>query len=116
MSAGDFAARKTMRLTTRGRRSGAPRTVTVWFVGNGPRGVLVQHASSAPANWYRNLLADRAVSVDFGEGPIPARAIPLTDPARIQEVLALVRRKYWLAWVVQLLGRKATPLAAEITW
>jgi len=27
-----------------------------------------------------------------------------------------VRRKYWSAWVIQWLGRKAKALAAEISW
>ena len=116
MSAGEFAAKQTVRLTTRGRRSGEPRTVTIWFVANGPRSIVVQHARGTPANWYRNLLADPAVSVDFGAGPIPGRAVPLTDPHRVREVLALVRRKYWAAWLIQWLGRKTTALAAEITW
>lgn len=116
MSAADFAAQKTVRLTTRGRTSGAPRPVTIWFVADGPRRILVQHATSAPAHWYRNLLKDPAVTIDFGNGPISARATPITDPQRIQHVLATVRRKYWSAWLIQLFGRKSLALAAEISW
>jgi deazaflavin-dependent oxidoreductase (nitroreductase family) len=116
MSAADHAARKIVRLTTRGRKSGAPRTVKIWFVANGPRSILVQHATRAPAHWYRNLLADPGVTVDFGDGPIAARATAITDPRRVRDVLQRVRRKYWSAWLVQLLGRGSTPLAAEITW
>ncbi len=111
-----FAGKKTVRLTTRGRKTGAPRTVPIWFVAAGPRTILVQHATGAAANWYRNLVADGSVSVDFGDGPIPAHATPITDAARIRDVLAQVRRKYWSAWLIQLLGRRATPLAAQITW
>jgi len=107
---------KTMRLTTRGRKSGQPRTVRIWFVPSGPSSVLVQHARGTPAQWYRNLVADPAVSVDFGSGSFPARAVPISDPDRVREVLALVRRRYWSAWWIQLLGRRATPLAAEISW
>src|SRR6185295_17213230 len=94
-----FAARKIVRLTTRGRKSGAARTVAIWFVAVGPRTILVQHAASAPAQWYRNLVADGAVSLDFGDGAIAARATPITDPARVGNVLAQVRRKYWAAWL-----------------
>jgi len=111
-----FAGKKTVRLTTLGRKSGAPRTVPIWFVPAGPRTILVQHATSAPANWYRNLVADGSVSIDFGGGPIRAQATPITDAARIRDVLAQVRKKYWSAWLIQLLGRRATALAAEITW
>jgi deazaflavin-dependent oxidoreductase (nitroreductase family) len=111
-----FADKKTVRLTTRGRTSGEPRPVTIWFVADGPRRILVQHVTSAPANWYRNLLKHPDVSLDFGEGPIDARATPITDPQRVRQVLAAVRRKYWSAWLVQLLGRKDRAVAAEITW
>lgn len=116
MRAAGFAAKKTVRLTTRGRKSGAARTVTVWFVASGPRSILVQHTTAAPANWYRNLLRDPSVRIDFGDGAISARAVAITEANRIREVLALVRRKYWSAWIVQLLGRGATRVAAEIRW
>jgi deazaflavin-dependent oxidoreductase (nitroreductase family) len=116
MREAELAAKKTVRLTTRGRKSGQPRTVLIWFVANGPRSILVQHATSAPAQWYANLLKAPQVSVDFGDGPVEARATPITDPERIHAVLARVRRKYWSAWLIQLIGRRATPLAAEISW
>jgi len=116
MSADEFAAKKTVRLTTRGRRSGSPRTVTLWFVADGPRRIMVQHASRARANWYHNVLGDPAVTLDFGSGAISARATPITEAARVQQVLALVRRKYWTAWLIQLLGRGTRALAAEISW
>ena len=111
-----MARKRTMRLTTRGRRSGQPRTVTIWFVANGPRSVLVQHTTSAPAHWYRNLLRDPAVEIDFGDGPISARAEPISDPTRVRDVLASIRQKYWSARLIQWLGRNATPLAAQISW
>jgi deazaflavin-dependent oxidoreductase (nitroreductase family) len=108
------AARRTVRLTTTGRKTGRPRTVTVWFVAGGPTSIYVQHAGPSTAQWYRNLLRDPAVTVDFGSGPLAARATPLEDPARVSEVLRLVRRKYWLAWIFQLSGRRHRPVAAEI--
>jgi deazaflavin-dependent oxidoreductase (nitroreductase family) len=116
MSPADLDRRKTVRLTTRGRKSGQPRTVTIWFVADGAKRILVQHATGAPANWYHNLVHDPAVSIDFGDGPLSARATPLLEPQQIREVLALVRRKYWSAWLIQLLGRNAKKVAAEIRW
>lgn len=116
MATRDFAAKKTVRLTTRGRKSGAPRTVTIWFVANGERSILVQHATGAQANWYQNLLKEPSVSLDFGTGPLNGRAVPIKEPARVQEVLGMVRRKYWSAWLIRLIARGATPVAAEISW
>jgi deazaflavin-dependent oxidoreductase (nitroreductase family) len=116
MSDAAFARRKNVRLTTRGRKSGQPRTVTIWFVADGERAILVQHTTNAPAQWYRNLLADPTVTVDFGDGPLPARATPLADPAAIQSVLTRIRGKYWSAWLIRLLARGAQPVAARIVW
>lgn len=109
-----YADRRKVRLTTRGRKSGAPRTVTVWFVVAGETRLFVQHAARAPAHWYRNLLQDPAVQIDFGDGPLEARAEPILDDAKIRDVLKQVRSKYRLAWLIQLLGRNAQPVAAEI--
>jgi hypothetical protein len=88
--------------------------VTVWFVVAGETRLFVQHASRAPAHWYRNLLREPAVQVDFGDGPLEARATAILDEAKIRDVLEMVRRKYRFAWLIQLLGRKAKPVAAEI--
>jgi deazaflavin-dependent oxidoreductase (nitroreductase family) len=116
MSGADFAGRKTVRLTTRGRKSGQARTVTIWFIANGPRSIRVQHVAAKPANWYRNLVATPAVTIDFGDGPIEARGTPITDPAGIAAVIAGVRKKYWMAWLIQWLGKTDAAVAAEITW
>ena len=77
---------------------------------------LLESAVAAPQATMmgKPLLADPAVQIDFGDGPIAARATPLTDPQQVRDVLRSVRRKYLFAWLIQLLGRKAEPLAAEI--
>jgi len=116
MTEPDFANAKMLKLTTRGRKSGVDRTVSIWFVADGPTRILVQHTVGSPAQWYRNLVVNPEVSVDFGSGPISARARPITDAARIQDVLARIRRKYWSAWLIRLIARGATPVAAEIAW
>src|SRR5262245_35219702 len=116
MSDAAFARKKTVRLTTRGRSSGQPRTVTIWFVPDGPRRILVQHVTAAPAHWYRNLIKHPDVTIDFGDGPIAARAAAIGEADRIQQVLAAVRRKYWSAWLIQLIGRRQHAVAAEINW
>ena len=103
-----------MQLTTRGRKSGLARTVKVWFVVGSGNSVYVQHASAAPAYWYQNLIRDPEVTIDFGDGPLAARATPVSEPARIDEILRLIRRKYPLAWIFQLLGRGRQAVAAEI--
>lgn len=101
-----YAKRSTLRLTTRGRKSGEPRTATIWFVVVDPQTLAVQHVRGDDANWYRNLRKHPAVQIDFGDGPIAAHATPITDRAEINRVLAAIRKKYWLAYLLQALGTK----------
>ena len=115
MNACELATRRTVQLTTRGRKTGRPRTVTIWFVTVDPTSIFVQHAGRKPAQWYRNLLRNPAVQIDFGDGPIAAHAAPITDAGRVQEILHLIRKKYLLAWVIQLLGRRDQAVAAQLT-
>jgi len=109
-----YARRSTVRLTTRGRRSGRPHTVTIWFVVADQRRLYVQHARGPTSDWFKNLRQNPAVDVDLGEGPLPATAREITDPAGVARVLRLIRRKYWFAWVFQVLGMTRQAVAAEI--
>lgn len=114
MTTDGVARTRIVQLTTRGRKSGQPRTVKIWFVVAGPTSIYVQHTNPKPADWYRNLLREPSVTLDFGSGPIAGRATPVTSPADIERVLALVRRKYFAAWIFKLLGWTRSAVAAEI--
>ena len=105
---------KTLRLTTRGRKSGQLRTVTIWFVEESPGVFLIQHQSPKPAQWYRNLLADPAVQIDLGAGPQAAKAEPIIEPAAIDDVLNRIRAKYISAWIFKLLGWRKNAVAARL--
>lgn len=109
------SGRSTLRLTTRGRKSGEPRTVTIWFVVTGPRTLLVQHARGNPAQWYLNLRRTPEVELDLGEGPTKATARPLTGPGEVGKVLAAIRRKHWLLGPLLQFGDTSRAVAAEIT-
>jgi deazaflavin-dependent oxidoreductase (nitroreductase family) len=109
-----YARRSTLRLTTIGRRSGKAHTVTIWFVVADAQRLYVQHARGPTADWFKNLRKNSAVQVDVGDGPLPAVARELTDPVEVARVLRLIRRKYWFAWVFQVLGMTRQAVAAEI--
>lgn len=111
---GAHRRRSTVRLTTVGRKSGKRHTVTVWFVVADASRFYVQHVRGASADWYKNLRKTPTVEVDFGDGPQPARATPIEDPTEIARVLKLVRRKYPMAWIIQLCGRRKHPVAAVV--
>jgi deazaflavin-dependent oxidoreductase (nitroreductase family) len=104
----------TVKLTTTGRKSGRKHTVPVWFVVAAPDRIYVQHVQGATADWYKNLLKTPDVELDFGAGVLAARAQPIMETAEIRRVLALVRRKYLMAWIVQLFGIGKQPVAAAI--
>jgi len=112
----EVARRKTVALSTIGRRSGKARRVTVWFVISGERSIQVQHIASEPAQWYHNLCANPEVEVDFGEGAIRASAVPIADADRVRHVLSRVGKKYWTYRLIRLFGGgSSAPVAAEIT-
>jgi hypothetical protein len=78
--------------------------VTVWFVVEGPSSILVQHVAKKPANWYRNLAANPDVEVDFGDGPLAARAQILEDRREIGGVVSQIGKKYWTYRLIRLFG------------
>jgi deazaflavin-dependent oxidoreductase (nitroreductase family) len=109
-----YSKGSTVKLTTTGRSSGKPRAVTIWFVVADANHVHVQHSSRAAAQWYKNLLKNPEVQMDFGDGPIDGRAAPITDKSEIDRIQRLFRGKYLLSWVFQLLGWGRAPLVATI--
>ncbi len=99
-----YARRKTIQLTTTGRRSGKPRTVTIWFVVDETRRIAIQHVAKKPAHWYGNLSSNPRVTVDFGDGPLPGTAELVVDRRQIEEIVAKVGRKYWTYRLIRLFG------------
>ena len=83
-------------LTTRGRRSGQPREIEIWFTERAGRYYLVAE-HGVGARWVKNLLVDPAVTVRVGPETFAARACvvdggeesPLRDAVR-----ELSRAKY----------------------
>ena len=74
-------------LTTRGRRSGRPRRTALIYGRDGERYVVVASNGGSDHHplWYRNLLADPAVTVQVGAERFPARAS--TAPAERRPAL-----------------------------
>lgn len=63
-------------LTTRGRKSGKPRTVPLIFAADGDRQVLIASKGGAPEHplWYENLLANPECDVQVKGDRFRARA------------------------------------------
>jgi deazaflavin-dependent oxidoreductase (nitroreductase family) len=109
-----YAKQSTVRLTTTGRKSGRQHSVPIWFVVADANHLYVQHVRGPTADWYKNLLKQPAVHLDFGSGPVDGRGTPIADATEVQRVLALFRRKYIFAWVFQLLGMTKRAVVATV--
>ncbi|MBF6174006.1 nitroreductase/quinone reductase family protein [Nocardia blacklockiae] len=66
-------------LTTTGRRSGTPHTTPMMFHRDGDRVLVIASNRGAPRHpqWYLNLAADPAVTVELGDETYSATAEPL---------------------------------------
>jgi hypothetical protein len=107
---GDLAARLaavrdrgTLRITTRGRRTGTPHTVTIWFVVDGT--TLYLATLDVRRDWVRNVGKTPEVSLDIGGLRLHGRVTTVTDPALEARVRKLLAEKYWMAWLGSWLGK-----------
>jgi hypothetical protein len=84
------------RITTRGRRTGKPHSVTIWFLVDGPR--LYLGTMNAKRDWVRNVAKNPEAEFEIGDLRLRGRVVPITDPAaeppHIQENFY---RKYFVA-------------------
>jgi hypothetical protein len=113
------------RLTTKGRRSGELRTVTIWFVAE-PGRILLTGGAEGP-QWSRNLRADpevelqnlRAdpeVELQIGREKLHGRARVIDDPDEGDAIRDRFVRKYLLARLSRLFGgyTRSVPVVVEL--
>jgi deazaflavin-dependent oxidoreductase (nitroreductase family) len=99
-----YQDKSTLELTTTGRKSGAPRTVTIWFVADEQGRLYVQSGKGGTTDWYRNLLQTPAVKIRIGELAMNGVAAPVDDLTEIARVHELFRQKYLRARVAEWIG------------
>jgi len=66
-----------MLLTHTGRVSGEPRQAVIEVVGHDETGYLAASGFGTGADWYRNLMARPAATIQIGRRSIPVTASPL---------------------------------------
>lgn len=73
---GRMAGRQLLLLTTKGARTGEPRTAVVGYRRSGDTYVVIASANGAAANpaWYINLLADPVATIEVGPEKLKVRA------------------------------------------
>ncbi len=84
VTAGPFAGRQVLLLTTTGARSGAQRLAPLVYTRDGDRYVIVASKGGAPDHpaWYRNLLANPVATVEAGGETFRARATVIDGAER----------------------------------
>jgi len=86
-------------LTTRGRKSGEPRTVELSFALRGDE-IFCLAGSGGRVHWYRNLLAHPEVVVKAGKLRVKGKAEPAEKSKEaVGEILELFREKYGARYV-----------------
>ncbi|ONI71664.1 nitroreductase family deazaflavin-dependent oxidoreductase [Kribbella sp. ALI-6-A] len=78
-------------ITTRGRRTGRPRRLEIFFYRAAGRTYLCSGAGGGATDWHANLLAHPDFTFHLKNGvraDLAARATPVTDPDERQAVLA----------------------------
>lgn len=82
-----------VRFTTVGRRSGKPRSVTIWISTDGRR-LFIRSGGGLMRQWPQNLMAIAEASLRIGGQQIKVRARHVTDPAEARAASGFVRQKY----------------------
>jgi len=106
------------RLTVRGRKSGQPRTVTMWFALDPPAGRIYLTGSGEPPQWVRNVRAHEAsggaVEIRIGATRLRGRARTVGDPAEAESIRRRFVRRYLGARLARALGRGYVDSAAVV--
>jgi deazaflavin-dependent oxidoreductase (nitroreductase family) len=85
---GGLIGKRTLLLTTTGRRTGRPRVVPLDYQQEGDTLYLIaEEGSRSP--WHRNLVANPEVEVQMGSRKMTGVATPLADPQEKAHVLRL---------------------------
>ncbi|PZS37909.1 MAG: DUF2255 domain-containing protein [Pseudonocardiales bacterium] len=82
-----------IQLTVTGRKSGRGITLPVWFVQQGGTLYLLPVRGSG-SDWYKNVLREPTIRLTAGDAPLIARTTPITDPARVAQVVDMFRARY----------------------
>jgi deazaflavin-dependent oxidoreductase (nitroreductase family) len=80
-------------LTTRGRVSGRPHRIEIWFALDGPTLYLLSGGQDR-SDWVRNVRKTPEVTVELGADVFAGRARMVADAAEDERARALVHDKY----------------------
>jgi deazaflavin-dependent oxidoreductase (nitroreductase family) len=110
-----FAAEQYCYLTTRGRVTGNPHRIEIWFaIDDGTLYMLSGGGRSS--DWVKNLLHSPSVVVEVGSARVAGHARVVLAPAEGERARALVYDKYAGGYGGDLSGwrRSALPIAVDL--
>ena len=80
-------------LTTVGRGSGEENSRPVWFVQEGET-VYLLPVGGSDSQWYKNIVKTPDIRLGARGGEYSARGTPVTDRAKVDEIVDRFRSKY----------------------
>jgi deazaflavin-dependent oxidoreductase (nitroreductase family) len=104
-------------LTTRGRVTGRPHEIEIWFANNNHATLYMLSGGGDRSDWVRNLLADPAVTVRIRDTSYAATARVIDDPTEERRARTIVFDKYQPRNSGSLEGwrESALPIAVDFT-
>ncbi len=87
------ARQREVTLTTKGRKSGKPRHVTIWLATDGRR-IYIRSGQGLVRHWPQNLMARGEGELRLGEQDVKFKPRHITDAAEARSVSELYRKKY----------------------
>ncbi|HSD09579.1 MAG TPA: pyridoxamine 5'-phosphate oxidase family protein [Candidatus Binatia bacterium] len=97
--------RSTCRITTRGRRTGRPHAVTIWFA-VGDDGRIYLATLKMRRDWPKNVAANPDVLLEIADLRLNGRAEQVREQSERTRIESLMAAKYWAAWIGSWLGFK----------
>src|SRR4029453_2102507 len=85
---------RTLKITTRGRKTGQPRRTEIWF--HNVEGRLYITGTPGRRDWYANLLAHPEFTFHLKQSvraDLPARATAVLEKAQRREIMATIHQK-----------------------
>lgn len=93
MDLAQFAKEEYCYLSTRGRKTGKPHEIEIWFVVNG-NSLYLMSGGRDKSDWVKNLLKDPNVTVRIAGQTFPATARIVTDKEEEMQVRERMADKY----------------------
>ena len=88
------AREREVRLTTYGRKTGKPTTVTIWIVADDAHRVFIRSGKGLVRHWPQNLLKRPEGELKLGKTVVPFKSRHVTDPAEARHSSSLYGPKY----------------------